>query len=801
MKKRILSRAVVPMLLACSAVILLAVWPLPLGAGAAHPSLELAQNVSPAPVGQPVTEAPDSSHSVALAPVYPPGPGSRNVRTPPPPRPNPLPPFYDPTLPIQKRVEDLVSRLELEEKVALMQMASPSVPRLGVAPYHWWTEALHGMTHDTSTVFPEPIGLAASFDLALHYEVSTAISTEGRAKFFEYRANDVYESMTGLDFWSPNINIFRDPRWGRGQETYGEDPYLSGRFGIEFVKGIQGDHPVYFKAIATPKHFAVHSGPEAIREQFNVVVTDQDLYTTYLPQFEATVKEGRAYSIMSAYNALNGVPASGNKRLLTDILRTQWGFNGYVVSDVDSVADIYQQNRHAYVPSAVEASALAIKSGNELNSGTTYGGRGGSPSNLAQSLQRGLITEKEVDVALGKLMEARFRLGEFDPPGYEGNPYNQITPKMYNTPEHHALALKAARETMVLLKNANQTLPLKTNLGTVAVLGPNANAITMQYGNYNGRAPSEHQVTILAGIRQAVGADQVLTTTNLQVPLTGNIALAELVKADHLFTDASKSKHGLTVTYAATPEGLAQPAKTEVSESGALKMPDAASGIALDPTLAVKMTGVLVPPATGEYQLGARGRDAFRLSIDDRVVLDETQGGTLRTAGIPIHLEQEKMYNIVVEFTHSSTTGGRGGRGGRGLGGGPGGRGDAHPAQPVRTRRRAPRAELCSRRTVAGVGAAAVGAAAGSLALRLKRRASPRRLQPIRRTNRCSRSPGLVQPPTDCPPIPPGRASTVKPSIWRGKPMLWCWSWALTAHRKAKCAIGMASNCRWCRRV
>ncbi len=603
--------------------------------------------------------------------VLPGGPGGRDVPVPPSPRPNPLPPFYDPGLPVQKRAEDLVSRLNLEEKVALMQMASPSIPRLGIAPYHWWSEALHGMTHDLSTVFPQAIGLAATWDTDLHFEVASAISTEGRAKNFEYRANNIFNAMTGLDFWSPNINIFRDPRWGRGQETYGEDPYLSSRFAIAFVKGIQGDHPVYFKAIATPKHFAVHSGPESIREQFNAVVTDQDLYTTYLPQFEAAVKEGHAYSVMSSYNAINGVPAPANKRLLTDILRTQWGFDGYVVSDVGGVADIYQQNRHAYVSTAAEASALAIKAGNELNSGTVYGGaRGGGPSNLAQAIQKGLITEEEVDVALGKLMEARIRMGEFDPPGYEGNPYNKITPAMYNTPEHHELTLKAARKTMVLLKNAKSTLPLKVNIGTVAVLGPNADAINMQYGNYNGKATEEHQVTILDGIKKAVGADHVVTASQ-QVPLTGTIALAELVKVDCLFTDASRSKHGLTVAYAANTDGLAQPARTEVSETGTLKMPDSDSGIAFDPTMAAKMTGVLVPPITGEYQLGAKGRDGFRLSIDGKVIIDEMQGGALRTAGNMIHLEKDKAYDVLVEFTHSSTTGGSGGRGfgGRGFGG------------------------------------------------------------------------------------------------------------------------------------
>ena len=642
----------------------------------------MAQNAPPANAGPSATgDAPAARGSATGPGAYPGPPGGRNTPMQPTPRPSLLPSFYDPKLPVQKRVEDVVSRLTLEEKAVLMQMASPSIPRLGIAPYHWWTEALHGMTHDLSTVFPQAIGLSATWDTDLHFKVATAISTEGRAKNFEYRANNIFDSMTGLDFWSPNVNIFRDPRWGRGQETYGEDPYLSGRFAVAFVKGIQGDDPVYFKAIATPKHYAVHSGPEALRHQFNAVITDQDLYTTYLPQFEAAFREGHAHSAMSAYNALNGVPDSCNQRLLTDILRTQWGFDGYVVSDDGSVADIF--NSHRYARNGVETSALAVKAGNDLDSGTTYaggaaGGRNPANANLVQAVRQGLITEKEIDVAVGRVMEARIRLGEFDPLGYEGNPYNKITTNMYNTPEHHELALTAARETMVLLKNANRTLPLKTSVGTLAVMGPNANTITMQYGNYNGRAPQNHQITILDGIKKAVGADHVLTPTN-PVPLTGNIALAETISPDCLFTDTSKSKHGLTVALATNEADLAQPARTELADTGVLKQPDAARGIAYDPTMAAKMTGVLVPPISGDYQIGAKGRDAFRLSLDGKVILDQMQGGALRVANTFVSLEKDKAYTVLVEYSHSPGSSGAGAApvGGRGFGGrgGMGGRG------------------------------------------------------------------------------------------------------------------------------
>jgi beta-glucosidase len=384
-------------------------------------------------------------------------------------------------------VDDLVSRLTLEEKVSLMGMDSAAIPRLGIASYRWWNEALHGVANATATVFPQCIGLAAAWDVNLHHRMATVIGAEARARHAA--------QGSGLDFWAPNINLLRDPRWGRAQETYGEDPYLSGRLAVAFVTGMQGDDPFYFQAISTPKHFAVHSGPEPERHRINMVVTDHDLYTTYLPQFEAAVREGHCFSIMSAYSALNGIPVAGNKRLLTDILRDQWGFKGYVLSDVDAVADIYRSHAHFYLSSGITASAMAILAGNDLCSGTTFaGGDGGQqggtiqpgPSSVARAVSRGLLSELDVDTSLRRIIEARIRMGEFDPPGYEGNPYNKITADMIDTEENNALARKVADESMVLLKNANHTLPLKTGLGAIAVLGPNANALQMQNGNYSG---------------------------------------------------------------------------------------------------------------------------------------------------------------------------------------------------------------------------------------------------------------------------------------------------------------------------
>ncbi len=575
------------------------------------------------------------------------------------PRPDPLPPFYDPKLSLEKRLDDLISRLTLEEKVSLMGMSSQAVPRLGIASYYWWNEALHGLANGTATVFPNPTGLAACWDTNLQHELARTIGQEGRARHAA--------QGSGLDFWAPNINILRDPRWGRAQETYGEDPYLSGRLAAAFVSGMQGNDPFYFQAISTPKHYAVHSGPEPERHRMNMVVTDQDLYTTFLPQFEAAVREGHCFSIMSAYSALNGVPDSVNKRLLTDILRDQWGFKGYVVSDVDAVADVYRAQAHFYVSSGVTASALAILAGNDLNSGSTYaGGDGGQqggtiqpgPSSVARAVSRGLLTEKDVDTSLRRILEARFRMGEFDPPNYAGNPYNKITADMIDTEANNALARKVADEAMVLLKNVNHTLPLKTNLGTIAVIGPNANAPQMQNGNYSGRPSAQHQVSILEGIRQAVGAEHVITTSSLRVPIAGNVALAEPIAADYLFTDASKSSHGLTVYFGTVWDDLRRGPMHTKSDDGSLTQTNT-GGVASDPKFVVRMEGVLVPPITGEYQLGAKGRDAFRILIDGKVVVDEMEGGPLRTANAGISLEKDKVYNLTVEFSHAPASGER----------------------------------------------------------------------------------------------------------------------------------------------
>ena len=405
------------------------------------------------------------------------------------------PAYKNPSLPIEKRVDDLVSRMTLEEKVSQMMNAAPAIKRLDIPQYEWWNEGLHGVARaGYATVFPQAIGLAATWDTDLMFQVADVISTEARAKHHEFLRQNQHARYQGLTFWSPNINIFRDPRWGRGQETYGEDPYLTSRLGIAFVKGLQGDDPRYLKLVATPKHYAVHSGPEPERHGFDAKAAERDLRETYLPAFRATVVEGKADSVMCAYNRTNSEPCCANKTLMTDILRKEWGFNGYVVSDCGAITDIWKG--HGFAASEAEASALAVKAGTDLACGGEY-------SSLIDAVKKGMISEAEIDVALKRLMTARFRLGMFDPP--EMVPYARIPFSENDTAAHRALSLKAAQESIVLLKNESNTLPLKKNLKTIAVIGPNADAPEVLLGNYNGK-PSK-SVTPLAGIKDAVGAE------------------------------------------------------------------------------------------------------------------------------------------------------------------------------------------------------------------------------------------------------------------------------------------------------
>jgi len=397
--------------------------------------------------------------------------------------------FRDPELPIEERARDLVGRLTLEEKIAQLGYDAPAVDRLDVPAYNWWNEALHGVARNgEATVFPQAIALAATFDTDLVLEVATAISDEARAKFAVAQKAGNHGRYEGLTFWSPNINIFRDPRWGRGQETYGEDPYLTGRIGVAFVRGLQGDHPTYLKTAACAKHYAVHSGPEGLRHEFDAVPPKKDFYETYLPAFRDLVQEGRVEAVMSAYNRTYGEPCSGSELLLEDILREKWGFRGHVVSDCWALVDMHEH--HKVTKTAAESAAKALKAGVNVNCGVVY------KDALGEAVEQGLVTEKEIDEALVVLLQTRFRLGLFDPPGL--NPYERIDESVIASEKHRRLARKAAARSIVLLKNRGNVLPLRKDAREYFVAGPYALDGNVLLANYHG--VSAQLVTLLEGI-------------------------------------------------------------------------------------------------------------------------------------------------------------------------------------------------------------------------------------------------------------------------------------------------------------
>lgn len=401
-------------------------------------------------------------------------------------------PFQDKSLPVDERVSDLISRLTLEEKISQMMNGTPAIERLKIPAYDYWNEALHGVGRAAAaTVFPQAIGLGATFDSDLSYRVSTAISDEARALYNATNEKGYYNQYNGLTFWTPNINIFRDPRWGRGQETYGEDPYLTSILGASFVKGLQGDHPNYLKTAACAKHFAVHSGPEQVRHKFDAEVNQKDLWETYLPAFEALV-EAEVESVMCAYNRVNGEPCCSDNYLLTDVLRNKWNFTGHILTDCGALEDYYKPEGHGVVKTEAEAAALAIKNGISLNCGSTF-------SALNTAISEGLISENDIDKQLAVLLKTRFKLGMFDPKGT--NPYDAISLDVVNGDNHRALAREAAQKSIVLLKN-NGVLPLKNDLSKYFVTGPNATSVEALLGNYYG--VNSNMVTILEGISAAI---------------------------------------------------------------------------------------------------------------------------------------------------------------------------------------------------------------------------------------------------------------------------------------------------------
>ena len=410
-------------------------------------------------------------------------------------------PYEDPTLSADGRAMDLVKRLTLEEKVSLMQNTSPAIPRLGIKEYDWWNEALHGVGRaGVATVFPQCIGMAASFNDSLLFEVFTAVSDEARAKSNEFaRTQEGLKRYQGLTFWTPNVNIFRDPRWGRGQETYGEDPYLTAQMGINVVRGLQGpENEKYDKLHACAKHFAVHSGPEWNRHIFNAEnIAPRDLWETYLPAFKALVQQANVKEVMCAYNRYEGEPCCGSNRLLHQILRDEWGYQGIVVSDCWAINDFFTEGHHHTEPDVPHATAKAVSSGTDLECGESYG-------SLVEAVQQGLIDEATVDTSLHRLLKARIELGELD----ENVPWHQIPYDVVDSKEHRKLALRMAQESIVLLQNKNSLLPLKKEGLKIALIGPNANDSIMQWGNYNG-FPS-HTTTLLESLQKQLPASQLI---------------------------------------------------------------------------------------------------------------------------------------------------------------------------------------------------------------------------------------------------------------------------------------------------
>jgi beta-glucosidase len=561
--------------------------------------------------------------------------------------------YLNPDLPAEQRAADLVSRMTLDEKVSQLVNDAPGIPRLNVPAYEWWNECLHGVARSgAATVFPQAIGMAATFDAPLLRDVATVISDEARAKHHEYERRGLRARYQGLTFWSPNINIFRDPRWGRGQETYGEDPYLTSRMGVAFVKGLQGDDPRYLKVVATAKHYAVHSGPEADRHHFDVHPSERDLYETYLPAFRALVQEAKVESVMGAYNRVNGESASGSPRLLIDILRREWGFDGYVVSDCGAIDDIYRN--HHIVDTAEAAAAIGVKNGCDLECGTTY-------KSLGRAVAQGLISEREIDVAMTRLMRARIRLGMFDPP--ERVRYARIPYRVNESPEHDRLSRRMAQESIVLLKNTG-VLPLKKDLGTLAVIGPNADELMSLLGNYYG-TPSA-PVTALAGIRQAVGPNTKVIYARGTDLIDGrqDPRALPVIEAAYLRPDAGSSAHGLRGEYFRGRDMSGSPVLTRTDSTVEFKWyrgsPTsdlvARGEVPADRAMAnddfsVRWTGQLVPPTSGDYELTVTGDDGFRLWVDGKAVIDEwTTTSRARARSVGVRLASGRPASLRLEY-------------------------------------------------------------------------------------------------------------------------------------------------------
>jgi beta-glucosidase len=543
-------------------------------------------------------------------------------------------PFRNTTLSTEERVNDLVSRMTLQEKADQLLYTAPAIPRLGIPSYNWWNEALHGVARaGYATVFPQSITIANSWDEGLMFNVATAISDEARAKYHEFQRRGKTGIYQGLTFWSPNINIFRDPRWGRGHETYGEDPFLTGSMGSQFVKGLQGDDPKYLKVVATAKHYAVHSGPEPLRHSFNAKVSEVDLRETYLPAFRTLVTEAGVYSVMGAYNMFRDFPCCANP-ILYGILRNEWGFKGYIVSDCWAVSDFWKfQN---FSKDAAESAAAAVKAGTDLECGVDY-------KNLMEAVKRGLITEADINVAVKRIYTARFKLGMFDPDNMV--PYAQI-PFFVNCSDYNnGLSRIAAQKSIVLLKN-NNMLPLKKDIKTLAVIGPNADNFESLVGNYNGIA--KENVTVLKGIKNKL-------TPETKIIYAEGSDLADgvhnLTVIPSRYLQAPDGRQGALGEYFNNRDMKGEPVFTRLDDNINFYWEHQSPRYDLpDDDFGVRWTTYLVPPETGSYAIGSWGSSGYEILLDGKQIIAERNEHHAFHKESQVNLEAGNKYKIEVLY-------------------------------------------------------------------------------------------------------------------------------------------------------
>ncbi|ARV15673.1 glycoside hydrolase family 3 protein [Polaribacter sp. SA4-12] len=548
--------------------------------------------------------------------------------------------FENQSLTTEERVSDLVSRMTLKEKISQMRYDAPAIERLNVPEYNWWNECLHGVARaGEATVFPQAIGMGATWNPDLIFDMGTVVSDEARAKYHQFISKGQRRMGQGLTFWTPNINIFRDPRWGRGQETYGEDPLLTSRIGVNYIKGLQGDNEKYLKVVATAKHFAVHSGPEKSRHQDNYVTTTKDLYETYLPAFEAAVKEAKVHSVMCAYNRYDGKPCCGSEMLLQKILREDWGFKGYVVSDCWAVNDFWEEDKHAVVETPEEAGALAVISGTDLNCGSVY------DPNLNEAVLKELIDEKQLDVALIRLFTARFKLGMFD--DQKDVEWSKISYDVVASEKHFKLSEQIAKESMVLLKNDNNILPLSKNIKSIAVIGPNADSKQALLGNYHGTP--HNFITPLKGLQEK------LPNTTINYALGSYIAKEwPTLKAIPKEVLKNEKGKGLKAEYYTNSNFEGEPVFIRSDETvNFIWTPNRPIKELKSDDFSVRWSGEIVPKESGDYRIGLKASSYAKLYINDSLKFEYSADYDPKLEYFEVKLKAEKSYKIKIEYSNT----------------------------------------------------------------------------------------------------------------------------------------------------